>query len=269
MSHPAPPRHPRRRSAAVLASAVATVLALVAGGPPAGADPASDAAYADGAHRALVGRDATEDETATWVATLGGGGSRSSLVVPLAGSEELETQLVEAEYLGILGRTPEAEGATFWLDFLQQRGATLRSFEARLLGSPEFQSRAGSTPEDLIDAYYDVVLRRAPSSADTDFWVGELEAGTPPGTVARGFLGSSEARRLDVRLAFDGFLGRTPDAEGLAFWVDVLGATGDEQRFWASLVISREFYDRVQPMPATRARTDGPVAVPVRLLVLG
>ncbi|WCO65368.1 DUF4214 domain-containing protein [Iamia majanohamensis] len=256
------PTRPLRRSLAVGATVVAVVVALVLGVAPAGADPRTDAAYADAAHRSLVGRPATAQESAAWVAHIGAGGSRGSLVVPLAGSEELEAQLVEAEYQGILGRSADAGGGAFWLDYLQRPGATLRSFEARLLGSPEFARRAGPTSEDLVVALYDVILRRAPSDADVTYWTGRIDGGANPVIVARGFLGSREARALDVRLAYEGFLGRAVDAGGLALWIDRLGATGDEQLLWASLVVSREYYDKVPA--ADRARTV-PVAVPVSL----
>lgn len=256
------PTRPLRRTLAVSATVVAVALVLVLGVAPAGADATADAAYADAAHQSLVGRSATPQESAAWVARLGAGGSRSSLVVPLAGSEELEAQLVEAEYQGILSRPADTGGGAFWLDFLQRPGATLRSFEARLLGSPEFAGRAGPATEDLVVALYDVVLRRTPSADEVGYWTGRIDGGANPVIVARGFLGSHEARALDVRLAYEGFLGRAVDAGGLSLWTDRLGVTGDEQLLWASLVVSQEYYDKVPTADRSRTVT---VAVPVTL----
>lgn len=257
------PQPPRPAVRALTAAVVAALVALLAAPQLVAADPASDASYADAAHLALVGREATEAETAAWVATLVGGARRSSLVGPLSQSEELERIAVEAEFLGILGRGPEPAAAAFWLGYLQRRGVTLRMFETRLLASPEFVTGAGPAPESLVEAFYDVILQREPSDEARAYWVGRLATGSTA-TVARLILGSAEARALDVTSAYESFLGRAVDPGALAFWSDVLLSTGDEQRVWASLVASQEFYDNASGTGSPRRAT--PTSVPFALL---
>lgn len=77
---------------------------------------------------------------------------------------------------------------------------------------------------------YDAALDRDPDGAGFAFWLTVLSGGISREDVVRGFLTSTEflstTDTLDnadfLTLMYDQTLGRTPDADGEAFWLDVL-----------------------------------------------
>ena len=80
---------------------------------------------------------------------------------------------------------------------------------------------------------YQVALGREPDPIELGLWTGALDAGTTTlREAARGFVASPEfqARHADaddagfVTMLYRNAFGRSPDAEGLAFWTGALGA---------------------------------------------
>jgi hypothetical protein len=80
--------------------------------------------------------------------------------------------LVDYWYRTYLGRPVEPEGLGHWLDALRRQPAD--QVLAGILGSDEYYSRAGGTPEGFITRWCVDVLRRQPTPAELDFWVRRL-----------------------------------------------------------------------------------------------
>ena len=79
-----------------------------------------------------------------------------------------------------------------------------------------------STPNQLyiLQVYRDVLQREA-EAGGLAYWTGLLDNGTPRFNVAVPLVHSAEFySNIIVQPAFAKFLGRLPDQEGLAFWVD-------------------------------------------------
>ncbi|HEX8602656.1 MAG TPA: DUF4214 domain-containing protein [Pseudoduganella sp.] len=83
---------------------------------------------------------------------------------------------------------------------------------------------------------YQAAFDRAPDESGLGFWIGALDAGVSLRSVAEGFVTSNEFRGIygnnpDNLAILNGFyanvLGRAPDAEGLAFWLNVLDSGTD------------------------------------------
>lgn len=88
-----------------------------------------------------------------------------------------------------------------------------------------------TTASDQITRLYDTVFNRVPDDAGLTFWTGALDAGAPLRAVADLFMRAPEFQATYgapdngafVTLLYNNVLGRTPDAEGLNFWVGGLG----------------------------------------------
>jgi hypothetical protein len=79
------------------------------------------------------------------------------------------SSLVDYWYRTYLGRAPDAGMAT-WVVQLNQ-GVPADQVLSGILGSGEYYSRAGSTPQGYITRLHQDILRRPPSPAELDFWV--------------------------------------------------------------------------------------------------
>src|SRR6056297_1978760 len=91
---------------------------------------------------------------------------------------------------------------------------------------------------DALAALYAGYFNRAPDPAGLQFWIDQIDNGREFNTIAADFAASPEAEALYPFLTTPGvsspavfvteiyanLFGRTPDADGLAFWTDVLDA---------------------------------------------
>ena len=94
----------------------------------------------------------------------------------------------------------------------------------------------------FVEALYDRVLGRAPSTAETGYWLQQLSAGMARTTVAVRVSGSREGRIALVmttyRFAFD----RVPLAGEWEYWVGRLAAGRSVEAVWADLAVSPEVH---------------------------
>jgi hypothetical protein len=84
---------------------------------------------------------------------------------------------------------------------------------------------APSETEHLVRELYRVVLGRAPSPGDLDYWVGRIDAGGNPTHLGESLARTREGYAQVVRWAYDTALDRTPEADGLTYWTDRLQAS--------------------------------------------
>lgn len=94
----------------------------------------------------------------------------------------------------------------------------------------------------FVEALYGRVLGRAPSTAETGYWLQQLSAGTTRTTVAVRVAGSPEGRGALVtttyRFAFD----RVPLAGEREYWVGRLAAGRSVEAIWADMAVSPEVH---------------------------
>ncbi|MEM7275679.1 MAG: DUF4214 domain-containing protein [Actinomycetota bacterium] len=166
--------------------------------------------------------------------------------VPLDGQIN---RLYQAYFL----RLPDLSGWTYWLD---QRASPvpLAAVSDAFAASTEFQTMYGSlTDEAFIDLVYANVLNRSADSAGRDYWLAQLAAGVPRGTVMMSFAESGEyvdrtqtAAPTDVDEArisrlYQAFFLRAPDADGLAYWTGQAKAGVTLEAIAAAFAGSDEF----------------------------
>src|SRR5262249_47146872 len=92
-------------------------------------------------------------------------------------SPEYYTDIVAAAYHRYLGRAPDGPGLTGWVT-LMEHGFSDERLEAYFLGSVEYISHHGGTPQGWITGMYQDLLQRTPSAAEVDAWVNVIAGGT-------------------------------------------------------------------------------------------
>lgn len=97
-------------------------------------------------------------------------------------------------YQGVLGRSAEAAGADYWLDFEPETDVEIA---ARFLDSDEFADKYGNdedlSDEDLLDILYQNALGREADEAGRAYWLDVLANGEDRAVVAVNIIGSQEA----------------------------------------------------------------------------
>lgn len=139
-------------------------------------------------------------------------------------------------YDTVLQRGADPVGLDYWLDQIQDHGATLSTVAASFLGSPEFQAATGTLSNmAFVDYVYQHALGRGADAGGSSYWTAQLDGGLARSSMLIGFSESAEhrARTADligkgyfdtddtyqaVALLYDSFTGRLPDTGGLTFW---------------------------------------------------
>jgi beta-glucanase (GH16 family) len=162
-------------------------------------------------------------------------------------------------YEATLGRAPDQEGLTNWVNILDS-GTSLQTVASDFVGSQEFQSTYGSlTNSGFVTLIYNNVLHRAPDSGGLSYWTGLLNSGQDTrAQVVTGFSESSEditdsaaavgqglwvgnPDAADVARLYDTVFSRLPDFSGLAYWTGVMEGGASLQSVANGFVGSVEF----------------------------
>ncbi len=131
-----------------------------------------------------------------------------------------EEAFVDQAYQDILRRGPDAGGLTFWADRLRA-GQAPETLVEDLITSPEFEGAIAP-----VVRLYRSIFDRLPDRDGLEFWVERYRSGQSLESIATSFLEGAEFEELAgasttdeiVEAVYGRSLGRTPDAEGLAFW---------------------------------------------------
>lgn len=162
----------------------------------------------------------------------------------LDGSLIFDTDAVGAQlirlYDTVLQRQPDSVGLDFYLDLVQDRGATIVDVANDLINSPEFKVATGSlNSEQFVEYVYQNALGRASDPEGLAFYVKQLDAGLSRAELLLSFSESGEHRALtadltangyfdtddtyqNIALLYDGGLGRLPDAGGLTYYAEAV-----------------------------------------------
>jgi hypothetical protein len=134
--------------------------------------------------------------------------SEEDIATQIIRSPEAIRRLVKSWYAFFLGRSqqPTDDEVQGWVNPLVA-GATVERILPAILASPEFDAHAPTVPgvsggaatdQTFVSALYSLLLGRAASQADIQFWVGRVPVLGRDG-VAAGFLDSAEYRGGAVR----------------------------------------------------------------------
>jgi hypothetical protein len=143
------------------------------------------------AYQQYLGRNADAAGLAFWTARMRQGLTDEQLEAAFIGSPEFYQQAggtdkawVDAMYLDLLGRTPDAAGEGYWVEALGL-GAGLSKVAYGFAASPEREGQ-------LVQQDYQTFLHRSASGGEVAYWVERFTQGVTNEDVVAGFLGSDE-----------------------------------------------------------------------------
>ena len=99
-----------------------------------------------------------------------------------------------------------------------------------------------SATRRYVNRVYQTVLHRDPDPAGLQTWSDRLNSATPRIAVANAITGSNEYRGGLIYGAYEDFLGRIPDAQGMIGWLAAMGSGMTIQRMESGFLASQEYY---------------------------
>lgn len=146
--------------------------------------------------------------------------------VALAESSESRRHQVALAYDTAFGRVAAPSERDGWAG--QLAGAWSHDRLLSHLFASEEQTRRTPGAAQWVDWTFGRLLGRAPDAASRTHFTDQLARGASRATVARGLIGSTEARRRQATLTLTEVLGRSPSAEEQAFAETVLRQSGGD-----------------------------------------
>lgn len=198
--------------------------------------------YVTRVYRDLLHRVPEAAGLATWSTALRRGTPYGRVANSITSSAEFRSGLIREAYDHYLGRRPDSGGLRGWLGAMAG-GLHVEQMEAGFIASAEFYANAGSARAWIADLYQ-TVLNRSPSSAEIDWWQARLRAGAGRGSVALGFLLSTEHLTTVVNGYYQQLLGRNIDSSGARSWVSALQHGVRDEQIIAGIVSSPEYRGR-------------------------
>lgn len=182
--------------------------------------------YAD-----FLGRDADAGGLGYWqTQTHANEANTAEIIVRFMRSNEFApSRSVARLYLAYFKRDPDLEGFDFWYKLLASNGGTIETVSQSFATGAEFDQRYGKLLDRaFVEQVYLNVLGRSGEEEGVVFWTGQLAAGMTRGEMMTMFSESPEnivatSAQVDVIVTYRGMLDRKPDAEGRAFWVELIG----------------------------------------------
>ena len=171
-------------------------------------------------------RTPAESEIEGWVDGLKSGLPRTSVAQGFVNSDEYRLDRIDAAYRTVLHREPETAGRLNWLHGMQSGALTPDDIETSFYASTEYFQQHGGSNTSWTAALYSTLLNRTGTTADYAFWAGLAAQHGRPWVIAQ-FWDSRETIGARVTAMYQRYLGRAPDARGLANWVGVALQIGD------------------------------------------
>jgi ELWxxDGT repeat protein len=206
-------------------------------------------------YRDFFNREGDEGGITYWSSQIGSNNlSRGEVIESFLGSGEFRGNVapVVRLYSAYFRRLPDYTGLTFWIDYKRQ-GNSLIAISQQFAQSAEFTNRYGSLDNgQFVDLVYQNVLGRAPDAGGRAYWIGQLEAGAPRGSVMLSFSDSTEfqqvtANEVYVTIAYIGMMRRKPDQSGFDFWTGYLDAGNSGLALINGFLNSAEYRSRFLP----------------------
>ena len=222
-------------------------------------------------YQVVLGREPDEGGLNFWVSHLESGKMQAANIVSeFFNSAEYQEknkktdEVVKDCYNAMLGRDPDQGGLTFWKAMLDI-GMTSDKVCSGFLGSQEFTALANNygikpgtitlkNARDLnyertafVYRLYQDCLNRQPDTSGLEHWCKQLSQGFAGTSVASGFVFSAEykgtmaSNEEFVDMLYHTIMGREPDTDGRAHWINQLNYTITRERALNGFMFSPEF----------------------------
>ncbi|MGH1492231.1 MAG: DUF4214 domain-containing protein [Acidimicrobiales bacterium] len=188
-------------------------------------------------YQELLGRDADTEGLDFHLARLAAGGdtSRYAFAYSMLFSVEGSSQEVERAYAGLLSRTADSAGETYWTSHLQGHGVL--DLRVLLMSSDEYWNGSGTSEAEWLEALYQDTLGRASDETGRLYWLAEIEADVPRPLIAAGLYLSDEALGHRVDTYYDETLSRQPTVDERIAAINTIRDRGERElraELWAS-----------------------------------
>ena len=180
-----------------------------------------------------------------WTDALTNGAPRIAVANSITASGEFRSGLISGVYREFLGREPDPHGLSDWLAAMGA-GLTIQGMEAGFLASDEYYYQAGGTDAGWVQRLYQHVLGRGAAESEVQGWVGVLAQGSSRGTVAAGFVLSTERLSTVVNGYYLDLLGRGIDPQGQQSWVSAIQGGARTEAIIGGIIASHEYYLNVE-----------------------
>jgi hypothetical protein len=188
----------------------------------------------------LLARSPSPSELTLYANQLALGSTASDVATELLTTTEYRDDLVGGYIERFLGRTASPGDISFFSGLLGS-GATDEEVIADIVGSAEYFNDAGGTDTGFVDAAYQSLLGRLPSSSELNSWVTQMGGGTTATEVAGDLLGTAEYRGDLVGAFVERFLGRAATSSDISFFSGELGSGATDENVIAQIVGSAEY----------------------------
>jgi hypothetical protein len=161
-----------------------------------------------------------------------------SNMMDVNGTERVQAAFVEWVYQNLLNRMADSDGLAHWVQLLQA-GFSRQDVATAIWQSPEHRGLE-------VDHFYATILHRSADAGGREFWVGAMVNGESEQQVIEGLLLSPEYQAFHgtdlafVQGLYADALGRTPDATGLASWLQALQSGTSRAAIAQAFVTSTE-----------------------------
>jgi uncharacterized delta-60 repeat protein len=182
-----------------------------------------------------------------WVTDIRSGqATRYDAALSIENSSESRGVDVNQTYLLIFDRNADPNGMAYWVAQLVSGAKNEGSFTAALFNSPEYLA-THSDINGYINSVFQVSLGRPASASDLTFFSNLVQSGQiNRATVVLLILGTPESYQQGVTQDYVEFLGRSPDATGLAFFLGKITGGFTPTQLAADILASDEFFADAQ-----------------------
>jgi len=172
-----------------------------------------------------------------------------------------DSAYVEVLYVAFMDRGSDPDGKAYWLGLLEE-GLPREDVFAGFANSAEFEYLCnvagirrgmhipppGGYAQMFIKRLYTTTLERDADHDGIIFWQGLAIDGMTGAAMAYEFVFSGEMERRNlsnteyIKILYNSMMGREPDPEGMAFWLDMMERQGASRyTVFANFVMSNEF----------------------------
>lgn len=204
---------------------------------------AQDARYVCRVYLDLLGRPADPGGKAFWLRKLTAGDRRDEIIRKFQTTPEYARRVVDDVYRTFLQRLPDPSGQAFWAGRVQ-RGTNPDELRAQVIGSNEWWTKAGASPQSFAAALYQQVTRTPATSAQISGVASAIGSGRTRTSLAASVLASTAGDTATVQGIYERYLRRTPPSSEVSYWVGRLQAGISELRLVEATVASNEYYRR-------------------------
>ncbi|MCU1358387.1 MAG: hypothetical protein JWM89_3805, partial [Acidimicrobiales bacterium] len=193
----------------------------------------------------FVGRLADSGGLTFWTNRVDNGTeTHASFAKQMARSHEYSVKVVTRAYLDVLGRATDPSGREYWANKVQH-GLPISTLVLNLIGSNEYLTKSGGTVTGFVNATFQAILARPPTSAERTARVNAINGGTTRRQVALDLYNSTESKRRRTKVQFQLLLHRDPTTAEYTSWTSKLTTQSDADLAIA-IAATNEYYVNAQ-----------------------